>query len=61
MGSCGGSRTSEITGDGGGLSVLSLLSGSTSKASVKHVPSVPGPVDRLGLGDLYMRYKETTN
>lgn len=58
MGSCGGSLTSEITGEDGGLSVLSLSSGSTSDSSVKHAASVPGSADKLGPGDLYMRCKE---
>lgn len=58
MGSCGGSLTSEITGEDGGLSVLSLSSGSTSDSSVKHAASVPRSADRLGPGDLYMRCKD---
>lgn len=52
MGSAGGSLTSE-TG-GGGLSVVSLSSGSTTDSSVKLVASVPGSADR-GPGDLYCR------
>lgn len=61
MGSCGGSLTSGITGGGGGLSVLSLSSGSTLDSSVQPVASVPGSAGRLGPGDLHMRnYKSTS-
>lgn len=55
MGSCGGSLPSGITGDGGGLSILSLSSGSTSDSSVKTAASDPGSAGRLGPGYLHMR------
>lgn len=52
MGSCGGSLTFGITGDGEGLS---LSSRSTLDSAVKPAASVPGSARRPGPGYLHTR------